>query len=295
MVDFERIIEDFIIFKKSQGRYRFYKNQVRQFYVSHLYEIDSKLDEYYEICEDKNKTKKYLLDHPVLKTYLSLELMRKHYEEQQKKYSTSDELNKLGMSALCINKEGLQIYDVENNKYYYCELNDEKFVKYLTIGLQRLNKYIAAIDSDEASVLKVIYMDIQKDERLSKLSKKEICNRMSNELNKARMFDSSFMLLDNNRFFPQNINEEYIKLIFLYKNGLITKEEYYVKYYYYRIISEQNVENLFLNSNKEHKKYIIKAYNILSTYRFDNNMVHIRTTSKLINNEVIKLRKKTDI
>ena len=90
---------------------------------------------------------------------------------------------------------------------------------------------------------------------------------------------------------PFDINEEIAELI---KNkNTMDKETYLEKYYTLLILRDRNIEEMFLNIPEDHKKYLINAYYKLSTYKehktIEENRMHLRTASPVINCEVLKI------
>lgn len=294
MLNFKYIIDDFHNYSNYKKYYKLAKQELYDFFILNRYEIDSTLDEYYEIISDRKKVNEYLSKHQALRTYLLQELVKNHYRELVKKYAVSSQLDNFGKCAICKTDEVLIIYDMDNNMNYCYQINDDGIINYIVNGLKLTSKYICDFSIDEICVLQVIYADIKKMSSQKNISDKEFCNRISNELNKARMFDNSYIDASINKTLPENITEEYIKLIKLYDAGLVSKDEYIERLYILRILSEQNVEKLLIQAESEDKEYILNAYTKLSTYPFNNDQIHIRTASRRVNAEIIKRRKKTD-
>lgn len=295
MLDFNKIISDYSKFKNSQKNYNIEKKNLHSFYMEHMIELDPCLDEYYEVRTDKDKTEKLFFDHPNVKTYLSLELAKTHFKELMNKYKVSSELDSLGKCAICVKKDEeddkniLVIYDLDNNVNYCYKIEKYELIKYISYALELTNRLISEINIFEIPVLQVIYNDILNDNELSKLDNKSICKIIERELNKARSFDSSYILVTEKNRLPLNIDEKYKEL--LASIDSVSKEEYLVQLYIYRILSEQNIEKLYEDADDEHKEYIIKAYISLSSF---NSEYHIRTTSRKINDIVLKRTKKSD-
>lgn len=291
MFAINNLVKDYFLYKKYSRNYRIHKAEFHQFYMSHRVIIDRYLDEYYENHNDSKKIDELFETQPSLKIYLLLELIKKYYKEQTNKYSISQELNNLGKCALCIKKDILVIYDLDNNLNYCFKITDESLINYIKMGLQKSDKFIGEINLEEISLLQVIYYDIMHNESLKSETNKSICKKINNELNKARMFDNYYIDASQNKYLPTNINAEFTKLIELYKNNQISTEEYYKRYYYFLILSNQDVEKLYNNADDEHKKYIINAYLELSS---NNSKAHVRTASSIINKAVLERVKKTD-
>ena len=291
MFAINNLINDYFTFRKYSREYRIHKAESHDFYMEHRILLDNSLDEYYENYNNTVKIKNLFDKEPILKTYLSLEIIKNHLKEQKNKYSVSSEINNLGKCAIYINKNILVIYDIDNNVNYSYKIDDEGVINYIKTCLQKTDKFIGEISLEEISVLQVIYYDIMHNDIFKNESNKVICKHINNELNKARMFDNFYIDRDQNKNLPVNINEEFAKLIELYKNKQITTEEYYIRYYYFLILSNQDVEKLYNKADIIHKEYIMKAYLELSSY---NSKVHVRTTSKIINKAVLERVKKTD-
>ena len=293
MVDIFKLYEDFKNYNKFQTKYKNSKFQTHEFYMSHIYEIDTSIDDYYESSDDKDKCEEIFKANPVLKTYLSLETIKNHYKEERNKYKISPELEKLGKSVMCLYQNSFSLYDLDNNIIYNFEIDNKNIIKYIEYGLTKCNKFIAYINENELNVIKVINQDIINDSKLSQLDDKEICNRMFNELVRARMFDDSYIYFtDTNQIV--NRDDEYKRILDDYRNNKIDKKEYYIRFYYCLILCEQNITKLYLEADNEHKEYIIDAYLLLSEYHYNNNKVRIRSTSAVINEAVLNRRKKTD-
>lgn len=297
MLDFNKIVQDYEKFRMSLNNYRLAKQDTHNFYMLNLSEIENYIEDYYIYVQDKNKNKealnKLFKEHPTLKTYLSLELTKAFYKEKTNMYSTSKELDKLGKCILCRRPGYLIIVDLDSSINYCYEVNDEKIVKYIELGLKHSCKYITDVYINEISVIQVIYEEIRSSSTYSKMDNKKICSLIEKELNKARMFDDSY-IVDGNNYLPVSIDDEYKKLIALYQNDEISKSDYYKKIYYYRIISGEKIESLYLLADDEQKEYIMSAYEELSSLNKNQGKVHIRTTSKRINKEVLKRRKRSD-
>lgn len=297
MLNINQIILDYSRFKRCQLNYNSVKQDSHDFYMLHMLEIDKYIEDYYAYARDKKQNKdkidKLFSEHPILKSYLSLEFAKNIYKNETKKYSVSPELNKVGKCVLCKYPECLIIVDLENNKNYCYQINDEKIISYIEYGLKNSEKYITDISANEISLMQVIYSDLLVSDVISKMNIKQLRTFIQKELNAARMFDNSY-ILDNSNSLPVNITEEYKKLLELYQSDQISKDDYCKRVYYYRIISGEKIENLFFQADIEDREYIMRAYEDLSSINLNNDKIHIRTTSKEINKEVLKRRKKSD-
>ena len=291
MIDFIKIKNDYVTYKKYQKKCKDSKLQTHEFYMTHLYEIETSIDEYYESADDKEKCQELFKVCTSIKTFLSLQTISNQYKQIRNKYVISPELEKLGKSVIYICPNSFTIYDVENNKTYNFELDELNVIKYIEFGLTKLNKFIAQISENELNVIKVIYQDITSDIKLSKLPDKEICNRIFNELIRARMFEDSYMFYTSENQVMSK-EEEFKKIIKDYNDKKITKKEYYIKFYYVLILCDQNITELYINADDEHKEYIIDAYLMLSEYHYDNKAIRIRSTSEIVNEAILERRKK---
>lgn len=306
MLDFEKIRNDYCEFIHNKNYLKKIKREPYVFYMSHLDEIEPYLEEYfeYENAKDKKSSNALLNAHPDLKSYLSLEFEKELFEQRMKKYSISPELNTLGNCVTYVafknndlgkdSNKYFVIYDLDNDTENVYENPDDKIIEYIKKGLIKLNKYITEIYFNELNLIKVIYSDIKSDPNYHNLTQKEIFNKIVRELLRARIFDNGILLNDEESNLPSSV-EEYKTIIHLYNEGKIDKDEYYIRFYKYRILAECDVVKMYMESDPEQKKYIIDAYISLSSSKRDSNLVHIRTASEEINKQVLeRRRKKTD-
>lgn len=293
MIDFNKIMDDYVTFLNSLNHYRVCKNNTHNFYMEHFDEIEDNLDKYYEYINDQQKLDKLFKKHQALKDFITLNMIKDHYKEKMDYYSVSPEINKFGKSVICIvNTNVFILYDLDSYKKYFFETNDIKIAKYIEIALKKLNKFVSRIYLSEINVTKVIYSDLKETEGFTSLESKKQCKKIENELNKARMFDDSY-IVDGKDVLPINLDDEYRNLICLYKDKKISKDEYYKRFYFCRIISGENIEQMFKRADDEQKEYIMQVYIELSSDNYNKKgKVHIRTTSDLINQEVLNRRNK---
>ena len=292
MIDMDKLKQDYNSFIKYRTNYKSIKLQVHDFYMSHIIDIENHLDEYYENVNDRKKCEELFCRCPNVKIYLSLEAIKKHYKEEKDKYMISSELSKLGKCVICNNENNITIYDIDKNKVYNYEIDNVNLITYIEMGLKKINKFISYVNQNEINVVKVIISDIKDTDSNVSLSEKEISNKINNELMRARMFDASYIFYTNdNEIF--NLTDEFKKILDDYSQDKISKKEYFIRYYYYLILCDQKIDELYLNADNEHKEYIVDAYLKLSEYS-KSNKVRIRTTSSLINEAVLKRKKKTD-
>lgn len=295
MINFNEVMDDYLRFISSYKKYKLCKSNLHDFYMQNFYELETHLSEYYEYINDREKLTILFETYPILRDYVSLETITNHYKEKYIKYQVSPEIRKFGKSVLCrLNSTTFVIYDLENCVNYSFETNDIKIAKYIELALKKINKFVTRIYLNEISVMKVIYLEIKTNESYLQLSPEKQCKKLESELIKARMFDDSY-IVDGKEVLPFNIDEEFTKLLCMYRDGKISKDNYYKKFYYYRIISGENIEKMYINADKEQKDYIMQVYIELSTNNFNQKgKVHVRTTSKLINKEVLERKNKPD-
>lgn len=306
MIDFEKIKNDYLEYSYNKKYYKKVKAEPHIFYMTHRDEIDPYIEEYYEYENDHNKigSERLLKDHPVLKIYLALDFERDIFESRMKASSMSSELKKLGKCVTYIffknetdyseDSKCFCIYDIDSKTNYIYENPDSKIIDYIKRGLMKLDIFVADIYNNETSLVDVIYSEILLQSGGNLLTNKQIYNKINREILRARVFDSGIMLNDSESNLPSNV-EEYKEIIKLYDEGLINKDEYYIRLYKCRILSECDVIKMYLNADSEQREYIIDAYYELSTSTLSSNNIHIRTASKEINDQVLKrIRKKTD-
>ena len=259
------LYEEFTKYKEYKEKYLELSNESQEYFLMHKYEIETNIDSYDEVKDDKEKSYELFQKHPFLKIYIILKTMAEHYNSVYKKYRIPSEFKNLGKCVLCKHRKSITIYDVDNDKMYNIETVDKRFIRYIQCGLYRANKFITYINPDELPLI--------------------------NEIIIARMFDNLFIPYSKENT-VYNIDEELKNILMLYKENKIDKKEYYTRMYYYMILSSQNLNKLYLDSDDEHKEYILSAYLRLSEVHLIQKPIHIRTTSQLINNAILKRRKK---
>lgn len=292
MLDMNKITNDFKVYNNSKRNYRFYNKVTHDFYMENMIEINDHLDTYYDLVANKKSTDELFLNHPNLRTYLTLQFVVEYFDKKTKEYSISSELENLGKCVL-IDEDNVHILvDIDHDKEFILFGADEKLLKYITIALSKKNLFIGDIKRSELSLVKVINFEIEHDDKLKTDTNKAKCNRINRDLVKARYLDNSFYVdVKVNNNIPTDITEELKKLLVLYKNNEITKEEYLNNIYYLLIIESQNPEKIYDFAPDDFKEYVINAYIKLSSF---GNDIHLRTTSEIINNLVLKRKKEAN-
>ena len=285
------LYEEFTKYNEYKEKYLELSSESHEYFLMHKYEIETNIDSYDEVKDNKEKSYELFQKHPFLKIYIILKTMAEHYNSVYKKYRTPSVFNNLGKCVLCKHRKSITIYDVDNDKMYNIETVDKRFIRYIQCGLYRVNKFITYINPDELPLIKVINLDLSESSELNSLDQKKICDQFNNEIIIARMFDNLFIPYSKENT-VYNIDEELKNILMLYKENKIDKKEYYTRMYYYMILSSQNLNKLYLDSDDEHKEYILNAYLRLSEIHLIQKPIHIRTTSQLINNAILKRRKK---
>jgi hypothetical protein len=280
------LYEDYIKWVECKLKLLEFESDIRDYFMLHQYEIETNIDDYEDIKNDKEKCEKLFEHHPTLKTYIILKMMQEHYLSAYNKYQVSSQFDNLGKCVLIKFRKSLTIYDTDNDKTYNIESEDKKFLRYIYMGLVNSDRFIAYINPGEIDLIKVVSQEVKHD--LPSLNDKEICKKISDEVIIARMFDNLYIMYSSeNKVY--NINDELQNILILFKNNQLDKEEYFTRMYYYLILSNQDLNKLYLEADDEHKKYIINAYIRLSQLNSD---IHIRTTSDIINKAVLERRKK---
>ena len=285
------LYEDFEKYKEYKRKCLELSNETQEYFMMHQYEIETHMSEFEDIKENREESEKYLRKHPSLKVYMILQTMSEHYNSVYKKYRTSSQFNNLGKCVLIKHRKSITIYDVDNDRTYNVETMDKKFIRYIQFGLYSANKFITYINPGEIPLVKAIASDIKVSGELSSLDDSKLCDQYNNEIMIARMFDNLYIMYskDNTVY---DIDHELSKVLVLFKENKIDKTEYYTRMYYYMILCNQNLNNLYQEADDEHKEYILNAYQRLSEIHLVKNPIHIRTTSEVINSAIIERRKK---
>lgn len=293
MIDSDKLTQDFNSYVKLRDKLKSIKQQKHDLYMEHIVEIDNGLIDYYENIHDHKSCDKLFEKHPNLKTYLCLEEIEKEFENRLKTQTISKELLFLGKSVIYKLDTSITIFDIEHNKKYNLPITNPSILRYIENNLKSLKRFIGYANNGENSVLRVIYNEVMLDAKTLSLSDDKICSIIGAELAMARMYDGSYIMYnqDNEVY---NFDQECAELNKLHSEGKITDQEYYEKFYYYFILCKGNLTETFMLSDLEKRNYMVNAYLKLSQYHHGSKKVRVRTTSEVINNEVLERIKKSD-
>ena len=213
-----------------------------------------------------------------------------------------------------LNKEFLNSYSEivvleKDNKKYLVDLynnfdieitkENEKLIHFLIDSLKNKELFIGNIKTQDLPLLMNIKEDIKynfESQNEFYYNNENIPSQISSELEMVYAVEEK---LEKNRTFDDTISfpfivnsdEEQKKWNELDElKNKITQQKYLLEYYKILMVFGNNVEKVYNNAPEEEKEYVIDAYyhyasEVMNT---DNEKYHFRTTSPLINIEVLK-------
>lgn len=319
MINLKVLDKEFNNYKTNKEFYEKYKQEIELMYEKNKGELDRLLDIYNEIktkieynyINYRFKIRKILsmlkLDNKLLADYLNLKYLLHHYEELLEECIsntniTDDENQRF---VILLHKDKKILMDLYSREEIDVSSFGKEKIEFLIEILKNRHSFIGYITRDDLPLLmniledideKVSYSDmdhcdIEEEKYLNETSK---CHDIYLEFKRAHMFDNNEQ--ENNDIvnrieIPFDLNEEMSKL---FKNKYtMEREDFLEKFYTLLILRNRNVENIFFNIPEANRKYLINAYYKLSTYKehktLEENRMHLRTASPVINCEVLKL------
>lgn len=288
ILDYEENALSIILGKKEKsiGKRKY------KFYVKHKDEIDEA-----EILSDKvtkEDLPKFLLSHRsyyIYLKYIYLQATYKSLSRSMRKNRISKEKNKCYVIVKFSDEKRIKLVELCSNEELDITGLKPEYITYLNNVLEKDNSFICEINEKELSLVKVSFDDCfikdrQNDDEFIRM----VRNNVASDVVIARSFD--------NRSSEGNDGESIQKALKkcnryknLYEKGKVSLEKYLIKYYIYNILSTRNVELIYELAPLDQKELVIKAYMSLSG-DIDETDFYIRTTSKIINDEVIRIRSK---
>lgn len=321
MINLKILDEDFEEYKRNKILYEKYKQESQLMYEENKEELDNLLNKYLKLkrkmtrCspyEDeyfvqRKKWLKFRNDNQLLDKYLELKNKRDGFFEKLDSiinYSSAIE-HVVERIVILLHKDKKILMNLYSREEIDLSNFGKEKIDFVIEMLKNRHSFIGYIIRDDLPLMMNILedldgtvsyndmdsCDIAEENYLNKVSK---CYNIYLEFKRAHMFDNNEEKngkIVNKITIPFDINEDIAELI---KNKYtMDKETYLEKYYTLLILRDRNIEEMFLNIPEDHKKYLINAYYKLSTYKehktLEENRMHLRTASPVINCEVLKL------
>ena len=283
-------------FKKCElykKRFKFLKKEKWAFFQRHKNEI-IELNEIYDSFDNPEEADKFQSEHQVLRSFLLLDFLARQYKDEYRKALTSTkpfEKDRFIVGLLRKDEDDFDLYDIVTKEFVDLSIYDKVRKNYIVEGLKRSNSFICIIKEEQIPLLEVIVNDIKyKYTRISP-EKVPTCADINIDFIIALLFDNPKQknnLEKKQKLMDKKMEESYQR----FSKGEITEDEFYIRYYYYMILKNNDVEKLYLRSDEEMKKYILEAYYKLSSYSEMNDefTYHERTESPLINKRILKTK-----
>ena len=190
---------------------------------------------------------------------------------------------------------GFDLYDLVSKELVSMDKYDDDQKKYIIEGLRKSNSFICYATARELPLFETIVNDIKYKYKNIDKDKVPTCNDINIDYLKACVFDNPKQLNNKdkiNKLMDKNIEDSHRLLT----EGIITEEEFYIRYYYYMILKKNDVENLYLREDEDMKPYVLEAYYRLSSYSelSDEFPYHERTCSPLINRGILRTKYKKE-
>ena len=288
-MDFTLLRNEYKAYKSAIVKFRFFNHKYGKYRKENFELLDDCLEEYYSNLSDKKKIDNLLSTYPELKTYLSLEFLKEHYRQEIEKFRNPSFSKYVGFCVLYVENNKKIIFDLESKMCFDVTELEQPVFDYLISSLNYNNKYVGEVSKNDLVVLEVIKEEVIESKSVNN---NNIAKKIFSELIKAKAFDNFYMITNQSEknSLPFNVDEELRKLLVLFKDDKISKEEYLVRNYYLLILKTQNPEQLYIDASDENKKYVLDAYIKLSSFG-QNNTIHQRTTSRIINEQVLKRKR----
>ena len=288
------LMSEFKQYKLCRDRYRFLKKVKWDIYKKNRDEINE-LNEIYLSIEDEDEAKEFQYKHEKLRLFLIYEFLTAKYKSECKKYKIStrpfDE-DRLVIGLLNDENICYELYDIETKETLSLIKYDDEMVNYIIEGLKRVNSFICFTDKSKLPLLEVILADIKNKYKNDGTSKPS-CFEINLDYAKASLFDHPKQL-NNIEKIKNEIDKKIDENENSFQKNEITEREYYIRYYYYLMIKNRNVEELYLYEPEDKKEYILEAYYRLSSYSemSEEFKYHERTESPIINKAILSRKYK---
>ena len=292
-----------------------YKKQKLDFEIKYERELE-KLNEAKKKIEDPVEREEFIQKNMILNEYdhYIWQIMLKEKMIRRLLYGINQ--NEYDDEKIYINGiPYILLKHLKDDSYDIVNLKEQEIINLDTLSdvekefLIKLLKYqevlIGWANIEDLPLLMNIIENANFDEKVGSLRMHYKCAMSKMEYQKAKMFDKRDLKTTFINPITNEREEAEYELPFIYDSRLIERmwyhldelenvlstDDYWIEYYKYLMLFDNNIESIYNEAPDDHKKYVIDAYykySVGEKNEYLDKYIKFRTASPLINTEVLK-------